>query len=75
MRTTGTSKTVRRLAGQGHLIGEPWAVSNAGGPDNHRLAGPVQSLVELGHAAPVPLRCIPTLQSMIASVLYGLSPV
>ena len=42
MRTTETSKTVRRLADQGHLIGERWVASDAGGTHPHRNPPPVR---------------------------------
>src|SRR4051812_21111590 len=55
MRTTETSKTIRRLAEQGHLIGETWLPSDAGGTYDHRYAatGEVQAEVGLAGAADV----------------------
>lgn len=52
MRTTKTSDTVTRLAGQGHLIGSGWTVSHAGGTHDHRYAatGAVQAQVGLAGA-------------------------
>jgi aldehyde dehydrogenase (NAD+) len=49
MRTTGTSKTVRRLADQGHLVGEQWVPGDAGGTHHHRYpaTGAVQADVGL----------------------------
>ena len=49
MRVTETSKTVLRLAAQGHLIGDRWVVSNAGGTHHHRnpATGEVQADVGL----------------------------
>jgi aldehyde dehydrogenase (NAD+) len=53
MRTTETSTTVRRLAEQGHLIGETWAGDNTGGTHLHRnpATGEVQAEVGLTDAA------------------------
>jgi aldehyde dehydrogenase (NAD+) len=55
MRITETSKTVRRLAEQGHLIGGTWKVSDAGGSYDHRYAatGELQAEVGLGGTADV----------------------
>ncbi len=52
MRTTKTSGTVTRLAGQGHLIGSRWRASDAGGVYDHRYAatGAVQAHVGLAGA-------------------------
>jgi aldehyde dehydrogenase (NAD+) len=49
MRTTETSKTVLRLAAQGHLIGGQWVVGDAGGTHQHRnpATGEVQADVGL----------------------------
>jgi aldehyde dehydrogenase (NAD+) len=49
MRVTETSKTVLRLAAQGHLIGEGWVVRDAGGTHHHRnpATGEVQADVGL----------------------------
>ena len=53
MRTTETSKTVLRLAAQGHLIGDQWVVNNDGGTHHHRnpATGAVQADVGLASAA------------------------
>ena len=53
MRTTATSKTVERLAGQGHLIGGEWRASAAAGTYQHRYAatGELQAEVGLAGAA------------------------
>lgn len=53
MRTTETSKTVLRLAAQGHLIGEGWVVNDDGGTHQHRnpATGEVQADVGLAAAA------------------------
>ncbi len=55
MRETKTSGTVTRLAEQGHLIGEEWVASDAGGAYAHRYAatGEVQADVGLAGAADV----------------------
>lgn len=55
MRTTETSKTVTRLAEQGHLIGDEWRSSNATGTYEHRYAatGEVQAEVGLGGAGDI----------------------
>jgi aldehyde dehydrogenase (NAD+) len=55
MRTTATSGTVRRLAGQGHLVGDEWQPSAADGVHLHRYAatGVVQAEVGLAGAADV----------------------
>jgi aldehyde dehydrogenase (NAD+) len=47
MRSTETSKTVERLAAQGHLIGGTWKASDRGGTYDHRYAatGNVQAQV------------------------------
>jgi aldehyde dehydrogenase (NAD+) len=52
VRTTKTSDTVTRLAGQGHLIGSVWTASDAGGAYEHRYAatGMVQAQVGLAGA-------------------------
>lgn len=52
MRTTPASATVRRLAAQGHLLGDRWVVSRAAGAHEHRYAatGEVQAEVGLGGA-------------------------
>jgi aldehyde dehydrogenase (NAD+) len=49
VRTTETSDTVTRLAGQGHLIGSAWTASDAGGAHDHVYAatGVVQAHVGL----------------------------
>ena len=53
MRTTETSKTVLRLAAQGHLIGEEWVANDDGGTHQHRnpATGEVQADVGLAAAA------------------------
>ena len=55
MRTTGTSDLVGRLADQGHLIGDGWRPSSAGGEFDHRYAatGRVQARVGLAGTAEV----------------------
>jgi aldehyde dehydrogenase (NAD+) len=55
VRTTPTSATLRRLAGQGHLVGEEWQPSAAGGVYRHRYAatGVVQAEVGLAGGADV----------------------
>ena len=55
MRTTETSKVVSKLATQGHLIGDQWVASDAGGSYEHRYAatGEVQADVGLAGAADV----------------------
>ena len=55
MRTTETSKVVSKLAAQGHLIGDQWVLSDAGGSYEHRYAatGEVQADVGLAGAADV----------------------
>jgi aldehyde dehydrogenase (NAD+) len=52
MRTTPTSATVRRLADQGHLIGEGWRPGGAAGTFDHRYpaTGQVQAQVGLAGA-------------------------
>jgi aldehyde dehydrogenase (NAD+) len=52
VRTTPVSATVRRLAAQGHLIGDRWVRSTASGVHEHRYAatGEVQAEVGLGGA-------------------------
>ncbi len=47
MRTTATSATVERLAGQGHLIGAGWQPGDGGGTHDHRYAatGEIQARV------------------------------
>ena len=47
MKTTETSKVVRRLAEQGHLIGDAWSPSDSAGVYEHRYAatGEVQAEV------------------------------
>lgn len=52
MKTTATSKTVERLADQGHLIGASWTPSATGGVYDHRYAatGEVQARVGLAGA-------------------------
>jgi len=55
VRTTPATDTVRRLAGQGHLIGETWRASGDGGTFDHRYAatGQVQAQVGLAGTADV----------------------
>jgi aldehyde dehydrogenase (NAD+) len=55
VRTTGTSRTVSRLAEQGHLIGADWRPSDAAGTHHHIYAatGKVQAEVGLAGAADV----------------------
>ena len=55
VRTTPTSATVRRLADQGHLMGDRWQPSAADGVHLHRYAatGAVQAEVGLAGAADV----------------------
>ncbi len=52
MRTTEMSRTVTRLAHQGHLIGDSWRTSDAAGVYDHRYAatGEVQAHVGLAGA-------------------------
>src|ERR1700722_8354666 len=50
MKTTDTSKTVRRLAEQGHLIGDTWLPSGAGGSYDHHYAATGQLQAEVGLA-------------------------
>jgi len=55
VRTTTASATVRRLADQGHLIGDTWRHRAADGAHPHRYAatGEVQAEVALGGAADI----------------------
>jgi aldehyde dehydrogenase (NAD+) len=55
MKTTPTSKTVERLAAQGHLIGSSWTTSAAGGTHEHRYSatGQVQASIGLAGSADV----------------------
>ena len=55
MKTTDTSKTIARLAEQGHLIGDGWRSSTATGTYEHRYAatGEVQAAVGLGGAGDI----------------------
>jgi len=55
VKTTATSKTVERLAAQGHLIGRSWTASAAGGTYRHRYpaTGEVQASVGLAGSADV----------------------
>jgi len=52
MKTTATSRTVTRLAAQGHLIGDAWRASDSAGHYDHRYAatGEVQAQVGLAGA-------------------------
>ena len=52
MRTTPTSVTVRRLAAQGHLIGDRWVRSGAAGVHEHRYAATGEVQAEVGLAGP-----------------------
>jgi aldehyde dehydrogenase (NAD+) len=55
VRTTATSATLQRLAGQGHLIGDSWRPGRTGGVHVHRYAatGEAQAEVGLGGAGDV----------------------
>jgi aldehyde dehydrogenase (NAD+) len=55
VRTTDTSKTVARLAAQGHLVGGQWVASDAGGTHHHRnpATGEVQADVGLASGATI----------------------
>jgi aldehyde dehydrogenase (NAD+) len=55
VKSTPLSATVTRLAVQGHLLGDSWQPSNAGGEYEHRYAatGEVQAVVGLGGAGGV----------------------
>ncbi|MGH9019192.1 MAG: aldehyde dehydrogenase family protein, partial [Acidimicrobiales bacterium] len=50
MRTTETSAVVRRLAGQGHLIGDSWNPSHACGTHDHRYPATGMIQAEVGLA-------------------------
>ncbi|MCU1487863.1 MAG: aldehyde dehydrogenase family protein [Actinomycetia bacterium] len=50
MKTTETSKTVERLAAQGHLVGDAWAPSDAAGTYVHRYAATGKPQAEVGLA-------------------------
>ena len=52
MRTTPVSATVRRLAAQGHLIGDRWVRSSAAGVHEHRYAATGEVQAEVGLAGP-----------------------
>ena len=52
MRTTPTSATVRRLASQGHLVGDSWRPSAADGVCQHRYAATGEVQAEVGMAGP-----------------------
>jgi aldehyde dehydrogenase (NAD+) len=52
VRTTLTSEVVRRLAEQGHLIGDTWTRSAAGGTYEHRYAATGQMQAEIDLAGP-----------------------
>ncbi|HEX7460392.1 MAG TPA: aldehyde dehydrogenase family protein, partial [Acidimicrobiales bacterium] len=85
MRTTATSATVRRLAAQGHLIGDAWIPSAAAGVFDHRYAatGGVQAQVGMAGDADVDsaITCARTAQpawaalspSKRAAILYRLA--
>jgi len=51
MRTTEVSKTVRRLAAQGHLIGGQWVSSDEGGTHHHRNPATGEEQAEVGLAS------------------------
>jgi aldehyde dehydrogenase (NAD+) len=55
MRATEVTKVLRRLAAQGHLIGDTWRASDAAGSYDHRYpaTGQVQAQVGLAGAADV----------------------
>jgi aldehyde dehydrogenase (NAD+) len=50
MRTTATSRTVERLAAQGHLVGDEWRPSDAAGTYVHRYAATGKPQAEVGLA-------------------------
>ena len=50
MRTSGASDTVRRLAAQGHLIGDGWTPSAAAGVYQHHYAATGEVQAEVGLA-------------------------
>jgi aldehyde dehydrogenase (NAD+) len=50
MRTTEMSAVVRRLAAQGHLIGDAWTASDAAGSYDHRYAATGQVQAQIGLA-------------------------
>jgi aldehyde dehydrogenase (NAD+) len=50
--TTGASETVRRLAAQGHLVGDRWVSSAAAGVHPHRYAATGEIQAEVGLAGP-----------------------
>jgi len=52
VRTTPTSATVRRLAGQGHRIGDTWRPSAAAGTFEHRYPATGDVQAEVGLAGP-----------------------
>ena len=52
MRATPVSATVRRLAAQGHLIGDRWTWSQADGVHEHRYAATGEVQAEVGLAGP-----------------------
>jgi len=52
VRTTPASATVRRLAGRGHLIGDRWRASDAGGTHAHRYAATGRVQADVGLAGP-----------------------
>jgi acyl-CoA reductase-like NAD-dependent aldehyde dehydrogenase len=52
VRTTATSRTVDRLAAQGHLIGGGWTSSHAGGTHPHRYPATGRVQAEVGLAGP-----------------------
>jgi aldehyde dehydrogenase (NAD+) len=50
LRTTTTTETLRRLATQGHLIGDTWTQSAAAGAHQHRYAATGEVQAEVGLA-------------------------
>jgi aldehyde dehydrogenase (NAD+) len=52
LRTTATSRTVERLAAQGHLIGSTWTSSETGGVYDHRYAATGEVQARVGLAGP-----------------------
>jgi aldehyde dehydrogenase (NAD+) len=52
VRTSAASQVVRRLAGQGHLIGDEWRPSDAGGASVHHYAATGEPQADVGLAGP-----------------------
>jgi aldehyde dehydrogenase (NAD+) len=52
VRSTETSKVVSRLAEQGHLVGDGWRPSHAGGTYEHRYAATGEVQADVGLAGP-----------------------